>query len=191
MDTWLANQRDGNVTPVRAGRRMRWIDEALRPIGDRLGESGRRRLQSALAMTLGTEAVLSLKDSAGLIDDDEIVATLEWASVRCCVPRFRTSKGHNEAVAMFEDLWGPPWSGGHNPGICHNWRGPPLPRGQYSSVHGTREDRVQERLSDRLNRAERGQFLPTKALASFFRFDEPSSCSTGQSEKSLRHRRPR
>ena len=80
MDTWLANQRDGNVTPVRAGRRMRWIDEALRPIGDRLGESGRRRLQSALAMTLGTEAVLSLKDSAGLIDDDEIVATLEWAS---------------------------------------------------------------------------------------------------------------
>jgi AcrR family transcriptional regulator len=80
MDTWLANQRDGNVTPVRAGRRMRWIDEALRPIGERLGVAGRQRLRSALAVTLGTEAFLALKDSAGLDDDDEIVATLEWAS---------------------------------------------------------------------------------------------------------------
>jgi AcrR family transcriptional regulator len=80
MDTWLANQRDGNVTPVRAGRRMRWIDEALRPIGERLDAAGRQRLRSALAVTLGTEAFLALKDSAGLDDDDEIVATLEWAS---------------------------------------------------------------------------------------------------------------
>ena len=30
MDTWLANQPDGNHTPVRAGRRMRYIDEGLR-----------------------------------------------------------------------------------------------------------------------------------------------------------------
>ena len=73
MDTWLANQRDGNVTPVRAGRRMRWIDEALRPIGERLGEAGRKRLRCALAVTLGTEALLSLKDAAGLDDDEEIV----------------------------------------------------------------------------------------------------------------------
>jgi AcrR family transcriptional regulator len=80
MDTWLANQRDGDATPVRAGRRMRWIDEALRPLGERLGEAGWKRLQSALAVTLGTEAFLALKDSAGLDDDDEIVATLEWAS---------------------------------------------------------------------------------------------------------------
>jgi AcrR family transcriptional regulator len=80
MDTWLANQRDGNVTPVRAGRRMRWIDEALRPIGERLGEDGRKRLRCALAVTLGTEALLSLKGAAGLDDDEEIVADLQWAS---------------------------------------------------------------------------------------------------------------
>jgi hypothetical protein len=80
MDTWLANQRDGNDTPVRAGRRMRYIDEALKPIGQQLSESGRRRLRCALALTLGTEALIAMKDSAGLDDDEEIVATLEWAS---------------------------------------------------------------------------------------------------------------
>jgi AcrR family transcriptional regulator len=80
MDTWLANQRDGSPTPVRAGRRMRYIDEALRPLGERLGEPGRKRLRCALALTLGTEALIAMKDSAGLHDDEEIVATLEWAA---------------------------------------------------------------------------------------------------------------
>jgi len=80
MDTWLANQPDGNHTPVRAGRRMRYIDEALRPLGERLGESGRKRLRCALALTLGTEALIAMKDSAGLDDDEEIVATLQWAA---------------------------------------------------------------------------------------------------------------
>jgi hypothetical protein len=60
MDTWLANQRDGNHTPVRAGRRMRYIDEALKPLGERLSEPGRKRLRSALALTLGTEALIAL-----------------------------------------------------------------------------------------------------------------------------------
>ena len=80
MDTWLANQRDGNHTPVRAGRRMRYIDEALRPLGDRLGEPARKRLRCALALALGTHAVIAMKDSAGLDDDEEIVATLDWAA---------------------------------------------------------------------------------------------------------------
>jgi AcrR family transcriptional regulator len=80
MDTWLANQPEGNHTPVRAGRRMRYIDEVLRPLGDRLGEPARKRLRCALALALGTHAVIAMKDSAGLDDDDEIVATLEWAA---------------------------------------------------------------------------------------------------------------
>jgi hypothetical protein len=80
MDTWLANQRDGKDTPVRAGRRMRYIDEALKPLGGRLGKAGRQRLRCALALTLGTEALIAMKDSAGLHDDEEIVATLEWAA---------------------------------------------------------------------------------------------------------------
>jgi len=80
MDTWLANQPDGNRTPVRADRRMRYIDEALRPLGGRLGEPARKRLRSALALALGTHAVIAMKDCAGLDDDAEIVATLQWAA---------------------------------------------------------------------------------------------------------------
>ena len=41
---------------------------------------GRHRLRSALAALLGTEAVIAMKDSAGLDDDDEIITTLEWAA---------------------------------------------------------------------------------------------------------------
>ena len=33
-----------------------------------------KRLRSALALTLGAEAIISLKDVVGLDDDDEIVA---------------------------------------------------------------------------------------------------------------------
>ena len=80
MDTWLANQRDDSHIPVRAGRRMRYIDEVLRPFGEQLGESGRKRVRCALALTLGTEALIAMKDSAGLDDDEEIVATLVWAA---------------------------------------------------------------------------------------------------------------
>ena len=80
MDTWLANQRDGSQIPVRACRRMRYIDEVLRPLGERLAEPGRKRLRCALAVILGTEAVIAMKDSVGLDDDEEIIATLEWAA---------------------------------------------------------------------------------------------------------------
>src|SRR5215471_1565907 len=80
MDTWLANHRDGEDVPVRTGRRMRYIDEALRPLGERLGEPGRKRLRCALALTTGSEAITSLKDAAGLDDDEEIIATLQWAT---------------------------------------------------------------------------------------------------------------
>jgi hypothetical protein len=59
---------------------MRYIDEALRPLGERLDDPVRKRLRCALALTLGTHAVIALKDSAGLDDDEENIATLEWAT---------------------------------------------------------------------------------------------------------------
>jgi AcrR family transcriptional regulator len=80
MDTWLVNHRDGKDVAVRTGRRMRYIDEALRPLGERLGEPGRKRLRSALALATGSEAITSLKDAADLDDDEEIIATLEWVT---------------------------------------------------------------------------------------------------------------
>ena len=80
LDTWLASQRDGKDIAVRTGRRMRYIDEALKPLGDRLGEPGGKRLRCALALATGGEAITSLKDAAGLDDDEEIIATLKWAA---------------------------------------------------------------------------------------------------------------
>jgi AcrR family transcriptional regulator len=80
MDTWLASHRDGKDVAVRTGRRMRYIDEALKPLGGRLGEPGRKRLRCALALTAGSEAITSLKDAAGLDDDEEIIATVKWAA---------------------------------------------------------------------------------------------------------------
>jgi hypothetical protein len=80
MDTWLANHRDGRDVPVRTGRRMRYIDQALQPLGERLGESGLNRLRCALALATGSEAITSLKDAAGLDDDEEIIATIQWAT---------------------------------------------------------------------------------------------------------------
>jgi AcrR family transcriptional regulator len=80
MDTWLANRRDGQPVPVRAGRRPRLIEAALKPIRDQLGETAWKRLVAGLTLTLGTEAVICMKDVAGLDNNDEIVATLRWAA---------------------------------------------------------------------------------------------------------------
>jgi hypothetical protein len=102
MDTWLANQRDGSQIPVRAGRRMRYIDEVLRPLGERLGESGRNRLRSALAVVLGTEAVIAMKDSAGLDDDEEILATLEWAAGALLRTALQDFEGGHDSLPPFD-----------------------------------------------------------------------------------------
>jgi AcrR family transcriptional regulator len=80
MDTWLQNRRDGHEMPVRPGRRVRWLHEALGPVLGQLDEASGKRLRSALALTLGAEAIVSLKDVVGLDDDDEIVATLQWTA---------------------------------------------------------------------------------------------------------------
>jgi len=80
MDTWLANRRDGQTMPVRARRRPRWIEAALTPIQDQLDATTWKRLVAALTLTLGTEALICMKDVAGLDDDLEIVGGLQWAA---------------------------------------------------------------------------------------------------------------
>jgi AcrR family transcriptional regulator len=80
MDTWLENRREGHDLPLRPGRRVRWLDQALKPVNGQLDRAARRRLHSALALTLGPEAMISLKDVAGINDQEEIIATLQWAA---------------------------------------------------------------------------------------------------------------
>lgn len=61
----VSHPRDGQVAP-RGGRRLEWIDQALRPLRQQLGRARYRRLVSALAVCLGIEALIVLRDLCGL-----------------------------------------------------------------------------------------------------------------------------
>jgi AcrR family transcriptional regulator len=80
LDTWLRERRNGGgeAAEVRAGRRMRWLQRVLEPVAD-MDEERRRRLQCALALTLGIDALVVMKDVCRL-DDEEALATLRWAA---------------------------------------------------------------------------------------------------------------
>lgn len=80
LDTWLRARRNGDDAPVvREGRRMRWLETVLAPL-DELPPEHRRRLQAALALTLGGEAIITMKDVCRL-DNDETLAVLRWAAM--------------------------------------------------------------------------------------------------------------
>lgn len=80
LDIWLESRRRGEVPAVvREGRRMRWLDEALEPVRQGMRPAQWRRLRSALALTLGIESLVVMKDVCKL-SDDEALATLTWAA---------------------------------------------------------------------------------------------------------------
>ncbi len=80
LDTWLAARNAGLEAPaVREGRRIRWLDEALAPMKSTMSTAQYRRARSALALTLGIEQRVVMKDVCHL-DDDEAEETLRWAA---------------------------------------------------------------------------------------------------------------
>jgi AcrR family transcriptional regulator len=80
LDDWLARRAAGEDAPdVRPGRRMAWIDAALAPAGRKLPRARRRRLHATLALTMGVEATIVMKDVCRL-GDDEAQAVLRWAA---------------------------------------------------------------------------------------------------------------
>ncbi len=81
QDTWLRSRRNGedaDAPAVREGRRMRWLERVLEPLD--LPDDEERRLQAALALTLGVDSVVVLKDVCGL-DDDEALEVLRWTAI--------------------------------------------------------------------------------------------------------------
>lgn len=79
QDTWLRSRRNGDDHPaVREGRRMRWLERVLEPLD--LPDDDKRRLQSALALTLGVDSIVVMKDVCRL-DDDEALAVLRWTAI--------------------------------------------------------------------------------------------------------------
>ena len=81
LDTWLRSRRNDpdSAPPVREGRRMRWLEKALEPLQD-LPEHQKRRLQSALALTLGPDSIVIMKDVCRL-DNEETLEVLRWAAI--------------------------------------------------------------------------------------------------------------
>ncbi|WP_020652844.1 TetR/AcrR family transcriptional regulator [Massilia niastensis] len=65
--------------PSRVGRRMKYIDPIVDGLSDRLDAPARRRLRTALALTMGTEAVLAMRDVAGA-PIKECIAASTWAA---------------------------------------------------------------------------------------------------------------
>lgn len=77
MSTWLDNPPAVRVP--RPGRRMQYIGPIVDALQDRLPEAACERLAAALALTMGTEAMLALRDVVGL-DADQALAVSTWAA---------------------------------------------------------------------------------------------------------------
>jgi AcrR family transcriptional regulator len=67
-------QPDAGEAPLRQNRRVPMIEEALTPLGNRFDV----RLIPALAMIIGTEGLIALKDVVGL-DDAQSRVVRQWA----------------------------------------------------------------------------------------------------------------
>jgi AcrR family transcriptional regulator len=65
--------------PLRGGRRIESIEKALEPVREVLGEERFQRLVSALALVIGIEALLVLRDIRGL-DGAEMEEVSRWAA---------------------------------------------------------------------------------------------------------------
>jgi AcrR family transcriptional regulator len=74
--------------PPRPTRRLEYVERAVAPLRERLAPDDLDRLTFALAVVMGIESTLVLRDICGL-ESDEILAVQHWAArslVRAAVP---------------------------------------------------------------------------------------------------------
>jgi AcrR family transcriptional regulator len=80
MDLWLAAQRSGDDHPYnREGRRARMIATILEPLRTTIPDGDLRRLEAALCLVAGGEAIEVLRDVCRL-EFDEALAVTHWAA---------------------------------------------------------------------------------------------------------------
>jgi AcrR family transcriptional regulator len=72
-------EADEERMPRRGYRRIEWIEMALEPLRDQVDEQRFERLVSALALCIGIEALLILRDIRGL-DTEEAEEVSRWAA---------------------------------------------------------------------------------------------------------------
>ena len=99
LDTWIEARRAGRSASVavREGRRLRWLDRVLEPVQRGLSPAQRQRLRSALALTVGIDAVVVLRDVCRLDDDEELLGVLRWATLT--LARAALAEGAPRAVS--------------------------------------------------------------------------------------------
>jgi AcrR family transcriptional regulator len=81
QQNWVKTSRgdDADSPPyARSNTRIRWLDEALAP-ATHLPQQTRQRLRAALALTLGIESIIVMKDVCELQDEDALTV-LRWAA---------------------------------------------------------------------------------------------------------------
>jgi len=78
QDAWFAGEGDSS-DPVREGRRLAWIDKALEPAAGNVDARSLRQLRTALAVVVGVEPVLALRDICRL-GPKAIEDTLVWTA---------------------------------------------------------------------------------------------------------------
>jgi len=62
----------GDGLPLRRGRRIRWIEEALSPLSERMSKPKLRQLVYGIGATLGIEAFVWLTDMVGLSREEAV-----------------------------------------------------------------------------------------------------------------------
>lgn len=78
QDLWFSREVADDV-PVREGRRLAWIDEAVKPATRGMARARATRLRHALTAVIGIDAILALRDISEL-DAKAIEDTLAWTS---------------------------------------------------------------------------------------------------------------
>ncbi|MGH7631695.1 MAG: TetR/AcrR family transcriptional regulator [Gemmatimonadales bacterium] len=91
IDNWLDSQ-EGDRVP-RPARRLPVIDAALEPYADTLGRDTLARLRHALALVMGTESVIALRDVCGL-DAADARETTSWAARALVDAALAETKSH-------------------------------------------------------------------------------------------------
>jgi AcrR family transcriptional regulator len=70
---------EGDTLPFRGGRAIGWIEDALAPLRDRIGDDELHKLALAIRATTGIEALVWLTD-VGKLSREDAVSTMRWSA---------------------------------------------------------------------------------------------------------------
>ena len=74
-----SGEREEEACSIRAGRRVRWLKNALEPARERMDEESFERLVAAMCLCVGIESLVVLRDVCGL-EGKEAEEVARWAA---------------------------------------------------------------------------------------------------------------